>query len=94
MRGWLYTGNNVEKFKHVGTKLTSQNNEKNKFGEYLKPPGLEILSTNFPSRYSIKFYDYIIFPAALYGCKNWSLTLNKHGIICTTGRECIDLLKI
>jgi hypothetical protein len=71
----------VVKFKYLGTKLTSKNDEiKSRLnsGNACYYPFQSLLSSRLISKnLNIKIYKIVILPVVLYGCETWSLTLGE-----------------
>jgi hypothetical protein len=74
----------VEEFKYLGTTLTDQNSIQEEIKSRLKLGNAcyhsvqNLLSSRLLSKIlKIKIYRSKIFPAVLYGCETWSLTLRE-----------------
>jgi hypothetical protein len=75
---------NVEKFKYLGTTLTSQSDIHDEIKSRLNSGNAcyysvqNLLSSRLISKkLQIKIYETVILPVVLYGCETWSLTLRE-----------------
>ena len=82
----------AEEFKYLGATLTNQNSIHEEIKSRLKLGNAYYSVQNLSSssllskNLNIKIYRTIIFPAVLYGCEIWSLTLRQD-----VGRWCLRI---